>query len=266
MRIGAINFLNASPLCHQLTQQDERWEIVEALPSELALALRNGKIDVGLVPQVEACRDPLYRIVPGHCISCDGEVGSILLFLNKEWKEIEMVGVDRASNSSVALLQVLRHIDGLPPLVMKEIGSDLSNLEEPNPLDAVLLIGDPALQYRSANLERLDLGLEWKKRTGLPFVFAVWLARTELPQWVVKGLHDSALHGLELRKQIAADFSRSKPEVFDFEAATEYLYQNICYQLGEGQKEALGVFHRLRAELDSSLDREWVPRYLEVEQ
>ena len=265
MRIGAINFLNALPLCQQLSQQDKSWKIIEALPSELAKALRSGEIDVGLVPQVEACRDPRYRILPGHCISCDGEVGSILLFLNKEWQDLQVVGVDRASNSSVALLQVLRHLDGLPPLEILEIGSDLSVLEKANPPDAVLLIGDPALQHRSANLERIDLGQAWKSKTGLPFVFAVWLSRDQLPSSIVTGLHNSAVRGLELRDQIAADFSRTRPEILDFAAAKEYLYQNICYNLGEGQKQALESFHRLRAQVDPSIDRDWTPQYLENE-
>ncbi|MGE4602999.1 MAG: MqnA/MqnD/SBP family protein, partial [Planctomycetota bacterium] len=79
IRLGTIDFLNALPLCDKLSREDDRWDIVEALPSELANHLKSGEIDVGLVPQVEACRDPRYRIVPGHCISCDGEVGSILL-------------------------------------------------------------------------------------------------------------------------------------------------------------------------------------------
>ena len=264
-RIGAINFLNASPLCDQLSRQDERWEIVEAPPSELARALRSGQIDVGLVPQVEACQDPLYRIVGEHCISCDGEVGSILLFLDKEWKDLKSVAVDRASNSSVALLQVLRHLDGLAPVEILETDSDLSLLEGPSPPDAVLLIGDAALRHRSTPIDRIDLGQAWKSKTGLPFVFAVWLATENLPSSVVLELHEAALRGLELRDQIAADFSRSHPEILDYLAAKNYLHRNICYLLGDRQKEALESFHRLRAEVDPQLDREWRPLYLEKE-
>ncbi|MEC9477223.1 MAG: menaquinone biosynthesis protein [Planctomycetota bacterium] len=262
MKIGAINFLNALPLCHQLSHQDERWEIIEAPPSELARALRGGDIDVGLVPQVEACNDPRYRIVPGYCISCDGEVGSILLFLKKDWRELQVVGVDRASNSSVALLQVLRHLDDLPPLKFEEINSDLSRLEDSSPLDGILLIGDAALQHRSANLERIDLGLAWKQRTGLPFVFAVWLSRDRLPSSVVSGLQNAAKRGLELREQIAADFTSANPEILDFVSARDYLYQNICYHLGEDQIEALHSFHKLRSEVDGSIDQEWLPQLL----
>jgi len=265
IRLGAIDFLNALPLCDKLSREDDRWDIVEALPSELANHLKSGEIDVGLVPQVEACRDPRYRIVPGHCISCDGEVGSILLFCRKAWRDLEVVAVYQASSSSVELLQVLRHLDGLPPLELMETRSDLSSFESPNPPEAILLIGDAALGHLSSPLERIDLGQAWKERTGLPFVFAVWLARDELPTWVVAGLGEAARLGLAARDQIATDFSRSHPEIFDRSAASDYLHRCICYHLGKEQQEALVSFHRLRAEIDPRLDRDWYPRYLEVD-
>ncbi|MEE2883097.1 MAG: menaquinone biosynthesis protein [Planctomycetota bacterium] len=265
IRVGAIDFLNALPLCDKLSQTDDRWEIIEALPSELARALRSKEIDVGLVPQVEACTDPGYRIIPGHCISCDGEVGSILLFCRKEWKDIEVVAVDQASSSSVALLQVLRHLDGLPAMELMETRSDLFLFEKPDPPDAILLIGDAALRHRSSPLERVDLGQAWKDRTGLPFVFAVWLAREDLPSWVLARIFESAEEGLASRNQIATDFSQRHPDVFDDAAATDYLNRCICYHLGEKQKEALVSFHRHRAEIDPELDREWCPQYLEVD-
>jgi chorismate dehydratase len=220
---------------------------------------------VGLVPQVESCQDPRYRIIPGHCISCDGEVASILLFMRKEWKDLDVVAVDRASNSSVALLQVLRKIDGLPPLRIHKTESDLASLEGPDPHDAVLLIGDAALAHRSSPLERIDLGLAWKERTGLPFVFAVWLTRITLPPWVIENLQQAARKGLAMRDQIAANFSQAQPEIFDLPAAKDYLQRCIWYDLGEAQKEALELFHRLRAEIDNSLDVSWRPRYLEEE-
>src|SRR5439155_1018475 len=47
------------------------------------------------------------------------------------------------------------------------------------PHEAVLVIGDAALLLaaRHAYPHRYDLGDEWKRWTGLPFVFAMWAAR-----------------------------------------------------------------------------------------
>lgn len=265
VRVGAIDFLNAAPLCSQLPRDHERWQIVEGMPSELASALRCGEIDVGLVPQVEACFDADYRIVDGHCISCDGEVGSILLFERKPWQQLERVAADRASNSSIALLQVLRHLDGLAPLEIVESRSDLSLLEKSTTLDAVLLIGDAALKHRKiSSLERTDLGMAWKQRTDLPFVFAIWLARSGLPPWVSAELASAARSGISEVERIADQYSSMNPDVLDFAEARDYLSRCIRYDLGEAEKQSMTLFHRFRAELDRDIDRSWQPRYLEV--
>ena len=239
MRIGAIHFLNAEPLCGHLSRNDPRWQIVDSSPSELARSLRNGTIDVGLVPQVEACRRPDYRILEGHCISCLGEVASILLFHKKPWEALQRVAVDQASNSSVALLQVLRHL-----------------------VDAVLLIGDAALKHRTRSpLDRIDLGMAWKQRTDLPFVFAVWLTRTQLDPTVIEEVARAARLGIDQSPLFAAQFSKRYPDVLDEGAARDYLQRCVRYQLGSPEKESIEVFHRFRAEIDPSLDRQWQPRY-----
>ena len=263
-KIGSINFLNADPLCKELGSVENRWEIIESLPSELAAALRKGDLDIALVPQVEACLKPSYRIIPGFCISCDGAVGSILLFGDQPWEEIRRVAVDRASNSSLALLSVLRHLDGLPPLEIEEGPSDLSKLKGPNPADAVLLIGDAALRYAKKDLQQYDLGSMWKSRTGLPFVFAVWLANSDLPEWVISSIKNSALRGLSRRREWAEHFCRQHSGVLDVEQALHYLEYNIRYELGDSQIEALVYFHKLRCELDSSLDTSWVPKFFDL--
>jgi len=175
-RIGSINFLNADPLCQWLDIVESRWQIAKSLPSGLAQSLREGDLDIALVPQVEACEDENYKIVPGYCISCDGPVGSILLFGDTPWEEKRIVSVDHASNSSVQLLSVLRYMDGLPPLKLIVGPSDLSALGKDDGVDSVLLIGDAALENAVSAIPRIDLGSMWKERTGLPFVFVI-LAR-----------------------------------------------------------------------------------------
>src|SRR4029079_6391515 len=47
--------------------------------------------------------------------------------------------------------------------------------------DAALLIGDPAL-FRdpgAAGFRKIDLGAEWTRLTGLPFVWAFWAGRPD---------------------------------------------------------------------------------------
>src|SRR5207245_63672 len=63
------------------------------------------------------------------------------------------------------------------------------------PHDGGLVIGDAALVLaaRQAYPHRYDLGSEWKRRTGLPFVFAVWAARREADPTAVRRLHAALL-------------------------------------------------------------------------
>jgi chorismate dehydratase len=69
--------------------------------------------------------------------------------------------------------------------------SDLAALAS-FPHDAVLVIGDAALHLaaRSGYPLRIDLGMEWKDWTGLPFVFAVWAARRDAPAAAVRAVHE----------------------------------------------------------------------------
>ena len=63
------------------------------------------------------------------------------------------------------------------------------------PHDAVLVIGDAALVLASRRKYafRYDLGEEWKRWTGLPFVFAVWAARRDVNPATVAAVHRSLL-------------------------------------------------------------------------
>jgi Predicted periplasmic solute-binding protein len=49
---------------------------------------------------------------------------------------------------------------------------------------ARLIIGDQAISFRQNHADAFqfwDLGEQWKKLTGLPFVYALWLIRPEVP-------------------------------------------------------------------------------------
>src|SRR5207247_8803503 len=63
------------------------------------------------------------------------------------------------------------------------------------PHDAVQVIANPALLLaaRHAYPHRYDLGEEWKRWTGLPFVFAVWAARRAAARDAVHEIHRALL-------------------------------------------------------------------------
>src|SRR5256885_1746083 len=82
------------------------------------------------------------------------------------------------------------------------------------PHEAVLVIGDAALKLAAAGTytHRYDLGEEWKRWTGLPFVFAVWAARRIASPAAVQRGHRALLAsrawGLAHLDELAAEASR----------------------------------------------------------
>jgi chorismate dehydratase len=100
--------------------------------------------------------------------------------------------------TSVALLELLfEHVWKAHPAFVPadaEI-ADLARSEQPEH-DARLIIGDAALLLSSGASElakdypyAYDLGATWKTWTGLPFVFAVWVAQRSAPVERSLGLH-----------------------------------------------------------------------------
>jgi predicted solute-binding protein len=108
--------------------------------------------------------------------------------------------------------------------------------------DAALVIGDPALDEAS-DLPHLDLGEEWTRRTGLPFVYAFWAGpRGAVSPAGVRRLQSALRAGLEDLPGIAAAHARGVPgraAVYE-----SYLRHNIVYRLGEEEVRGLSEFLR----------------------
>ncbi len=254
-RVCAVSYLNTAPLVWGLAHGPQRgsFDLRFALPSECAEQLRAGDTDVGLVPVIELARQPDLLVVPGCGISCRGAVRSILLVSKKPFDAVKSFAADTGSRTSTVLTQIVAaHKHGLRPQV-RPYPPRLDEMLEI--ADAALVIGDPALRidpalssWRGQPVHVYDLGLEWQDMTGLPMVFAVW---------GVKKLADS--DGLQEALLASATFGRSRlDEIVDLESlrlgfdpqvVRRYLTQYVHYTLGESEREAMGLYLRLAAEL-----------------
>jgi chorismate dehydratase len=168
LRIGCVKYLNSRPL---ICAYDG--PVIFDHPSVLAHMLHRGELDVALVPTFETLKHPTYDLVNDAAIACDGPVYSVILAYRGELKDVRSVALDPASLSSAHLLQVLlAEYHGLRP----NFGPDG---------DARLIIGNQAIDFRLqeeavGGWKVMDLGEEWKRQTGLPFVFAMWAMRRGL--------------------------------------------------------------------------------------
>lgn len=186
MRLGRIGYINCYPVYGAIDRGVVKVdaELVTGTPSELNDLLAAGELDVSVVSAVEYARNAKsYQLIPNLAISSDGPVRSVALFSRKRAHELGTgtILISASSRTSVELLRLLcRDVWGIQPR-FAEARAEAADLDAVMalPHDAVLVIGDPALllHARNAYPYRYDLGEEWKKWTGLPFVFAVWAAR-----------------------------------------------------------------------------------------
>jgi chorismate dehydratase len=246
LRIGCVQYLNSRPLVEPYAGK-----VVLRHPSALAAGLVRGELDVALVPVFEALRSPSFPIVDGVSISAQGPVWSVFLAFQGALEEVRTVSLDPASLTSVNLCKVIfaEWADDVPAYV-----------PEPAPAGAAqLLIGNQAIEFRERHgsaFEYLDFGEEWNRRTGLPFVFAVWLMRPELPQpqRVAAAFREIARLG---QAQISEIVARHPEHGAAF--TERYLTQHIRYGLGRAEKEGMGCFrellwkHRLLARCEQPL-------------
>jgi hypothetical protein len=82
---------------------------------------------------------------------------------------------------------------------------------EESQADAALVIGDRAIASHSGTYAlEWDLGQQWTEWTGLPFVFAMWIARPDVDlHGVAAGLEAARSDGLARLESIAAEAAPS---------------------------------------------------------
>src|SRR5467141_585170 len=221
MRLGRIGYINCYPVYGAIDRSVTPLaaELVTGTPSELNDLLAAGELDLSVVSAVEYARNARdYVLLPNLAISCDGPVRSVALFSRRPVGQLDdrTVLLTASSRTAVGLLELLcREVWKVRPHFAQAPAeaADLDGLAH-LPHEAVLVIGDAALLLaaRHAYPHRYDLGHEWKRWTGLPFVFAVWAARRVASPAAVQRGHQALLAsrawGLAHLDDLASDASR----------------------------------------------------------
>jgi chorismate dehydratase len=207
----------------------------------LCQRLAKGQLDVALVSSFEFLRNPIYRIIDDVSISSDGPVYSVIVAHRGEFSDIEEIELDPASETAVNLLRCLLAELGLRPRLTDDI------TETAGPRRARLIIGDQAIRFRQKHAGQFqfwDLGEQWKKLTGVPFVYALWLIRPEVRDAKsvaqrLRGLRDENLADTQIIVSDAVKHAADNRE----EITQEFLdrYYNECLRFGFGTREKKGL-------------------------
>ncbi len=243
VRVGAVNYLNTKPLIYQLDALAPEAELSLDVPSRLADRLAVGELDVALIPVIEYFRGDGYSIVPDIAIASRGPVLSVTLFSRVPWTAIRSVALDDGSRTSSALAQiVLRERYGVHPEIWPlPLAAGVETIQT----DAVLLIGDRAMKACLSGFRyAFDLGEEWLRWTGLPFVFAVWAVRPGAHlRGVDAALQEAKIRGLENVGVIA----QAEAEGLGLDAGfcRRYLETLLRFDLGADEMSGLQRFYEL---------------------
>jgi chorismate dehydratase len=231
-----------------LDRSPERWQIRYDLPSVCARLLRDGEIDLGLIPSIEYLAAADYLFVPGVGIGSRGPVRSVALYTRVPVERIRQIALDTSSRTSVALVKVLSHHRfGIRPEFVSH-GPDLRAMTQRH--DAGLLIGDPALEtdHDALGLQKVDLGEEWTAMTGLPFVYAAWTGRAgAIDRSGVSALQEAQEEGARAPDVIASEYGRG--DAARTARAAAYLRDNVRYGLGPEEAAGLQTFLDYAADL-----------------
>jgi chorismate dehydratase len=248
LRLSVVQYLNTVPLIWGMLhgKQKGKFDLNLTVPSGCADAIAGRQADVGIVPSIEFQRMEDVAIIPGMSIASKFEVKSVVLLSKKPLAEVKTVALDQSSRTSAALVRILlqkfysRQADFIPAAP--------DPVEMLKHADAALLIGDPALTYHGPRAEAYDLAREWRKFTGLPFVFAMWMGQPGAN--LSRSRQDfvaSRDFGVARVDDIAAEYAPLLGLTPSF--VRVYLTRNIDYSLDEENLQGLKLFYKLAHEV-----------------
>jgi chorismate dehydratase len=240
IRLAAVSYLNARPLVAGL-EREPGVSLTTDVPARLLDLLLADRADVALCPVIDYQTSPRdLVIVPGGAIGADGETLTVRLFSRRPLEEIETVHVDSESHTSVALLEILlAERNGRRP----RLAPLAADWHRHTPPDALLLIGDKVVASaptRDTHPEVLDLGRAWRQLTGLPFVFACWMATADRDLGAIGALLAARrMANLERLPELVRE---ALPDGWTEPLARRYLGRLLRYDLGCRQLEAMQLF------------------------
>ncbi len=211
-------------------------ELVTDFPASIADMLITDKVDISLVPVATIPFLKEYHIITDYCIGSTGEVASVCLFSDVPIKEIKTILLDYQSRSSVGLLKIL--IKDFWKIHVELISGDAGYEEKIMGTTAGLVIGDRAFIQRKKSKYINDLSSAWKEMTGLPFVFAAWVANKKLPQNFIENFNTATGEGFHHLPEIIA---ANPYQNYDLK---KYYTENISFNLDDEKRRGLEEYLR----------------------
>jgi chorismate dehydratase len=238
IRIALVSYMNTRPFLDGLNKHFGPDELALDLlpPAECATALASGRCAMALTPVGGLLDFQGLHLLNDYCIGAEGAVDSVFLFSQVPVTQTTHLVLDPHSRSSNGLARILyRELWGIDPVLVEPQGRAGSQVSGTT---AAVLIGDQAYAERHNYPYVYDLAAEWKRLTGLPFVFAVWVYHPgRIKRDFLERITAALAWGIGQRDETARRWASHYG--YTEEAAAHYLGHSIQYALDGVKHSAL---------------------------
>ncbi len=237
IKISAVSYTNTKPFLYGIQHSDIINDIDLSLdaPADCAQKLIDNTVDIGLIPVAAVLQLREWYIISDYCIGAVGAVNSVFIFSNCDIKEVKRIQLDPQSRSSNNLAKVLmkNHWKIAPQQITGAEDYSFSD----DPYTAFVQIGDRTFGKKDQYPYAYDLAEEWQKFTGLPFMFAGWIANKPIAPAFIDRFNEALKYGLDHRQELF----RELPHRDDFDVE-DYLTHKIDFPLTDKKKQAFHLF------------------------
>ncbi len=237
IKISAVSYTNTKPFLYGIehTSVINNIDLSLDIPADCAQKLIDNVVDIGLIPVAATLNMKHWEIVSNYCIGAVGAVNSVFLFSNCAIREVKKVQLDPESRTSNNLAKVL--LKNFWKVTPEFITNADNYAGVPDNETAFVQIGDRTFGKKSQFEFVYDLSEEWQKFTGLPFVFAAWIANKPIPKAFTDEFNIALKFGLDHRPELI----KQLPKRADFDVE-DYLMHKLDFDLTEDKKKALYLF------------------------
>lgn len=234
LKISVVSYLNSKVFIKGLIpEHNNNFDISLDIPSVCAEKLINNTVDIGLIPVgvIPFIKDA--NVISNYCISANGAVNSVFLFSNSSLTDIHTIYLDTHSRSSNLLTKILAKEYWNLDVVYKTRTEDIIDIKDG---EAFVLIGDRTFDQIGKYFTTKDLAEDWKKLTGLPFVFAAWVSNKEIHKEAIDLFNNYLKNGFEFLDEVIRE------NLLSFFDVNDYLKSKIEYNLNDEKRNAIELF------------------------
>jgi chorismate dehydratase len=241
IKISAVKYANSYPFLFGLKNCgfDKKAIIEIDHPADCAAKLISNSVDIGLIPIAALPMLTEYHIISDYCIGANEMVKTVMLLSNSPFDKINTVYLDYRSLTSINLAQILSKFYWEKNFKWEKTREkfDFTKITEN---EAIVLIGDQCFEYEIHFKYHIDLAFEWKKFTGLPFVFACWAANKKIAPKFIDEFNHALKSGVENIAAVVAEMGQTG--IIRGTELELYLTENIDYKFNTDKKQALELF------------------------